>query len=428
MALSETEVQAQVKLAVDILRKLRSAAEQDANSVLVKIDALDQVLEGSFRGAMATAMNAVRAGYSSAMLARDPLLTACFRNYAKHVLNVDPFRNAVSDIIGIHVYDKMIATGDRVLSRGLTIGQPSASGSPVGTGTLYVLTKDRKNFLLQATHIETKTIEVVQDQASGATKSKELLAVNGQSAGLDAMELLGSGVEVNITSFEASQSKLNNASFSSYSGSIAAPTAITDWTPGTSIANFEIDTTNYFIPAGPGDTAPASVVIKANDTLSQKLSLRGTQLQRFVPCYLLVFYKRDVGGEAFTGTLRIRMGAATTTVALAAQVGWNILALPLDDKLWYDNFYENDLDILIGVESYSAGKLRVDNVCFGEMVFVDGLWYFIVSGATPWKVGDKYTQATTLSGAEGLIQLELFRSFGIHLPHADPAVNFVDPA
>ena len=129
------------------------------------------------------------------------------------------------------------------------------------------------------------------------------------------------------------------------------------------------------------------------------------------------------------------MGSQTATVALSAQTEWNELTLPFDENLWYENFAEDELDIQVALESNAGGYVLFDDVIFSPLTPVDGTWYWLRGGATPWMAanatlpeGDKFTWTDT-GGAYGTgkIQTVWTREFGYSLPSSGTP-SIADPS
>jgi len=220
---------------------------------------------------------------------------------------------------------------------------------------------------------------------------------------------------------------LRNASFQTLDGTVGSPTSIPNWTVGSLIANFELDSTNYFRSSPEEHAAAVSYALKitATDTIRQKMSTLGKTLDPHTPYMSLLRYNRAVGSAS--GTLVLRMGAETGTVAVSAQTGWNTLALAMDGDKWLRQFQEDDLDLMIDW-TRTAGDLLVDDVLFGPMARFDNLWYFVAGGATHFLAEDQFTFTDALVGADAKIQAWLWRAYGVWLPSVtDTTETISDP-
>lgn len=337
----------------------------------------------------------------------DPMV----RTYGK-ILN-----SANTDPVAIwrDIYDYYASNGYEVISRGLSFGSITA-GTNSGTGTINRLTKDEWNYTLQEITPETKNFKVIQDQFSGANKHEEIFLVEGSARGRDLLELSnggGSGIVANIAAVSARNSIVRNASFSQ-ADNAATPTVVTSWTINT-IANVALDQTNYYRDFA-GDTTPASLKISNNITCEQLLSTNNIKLDPARPYYLQLAYNREIGtGD---GTLTIQLGNTSKSVTLTAQTGWNILRLDLDSGLWFKNFNKQALSVKITYASHSTGYILIDDVICVPMSYVDGSYWTVVGGATPFLRDDSFTVADTdgTTTGDGLLSKWLWRAYGLHLP------------
>jgi predicted alpha-1,6-mannanase (GH76 family) len=91
---------------------------------------------------------------------------------------------------------------------------------------------------------------------------------------------------------------------------------------------------------------------------------------------------------------------------------WNILQLDLDSSRFYDNFKEDDLDVKLEVTSLATGTVVVDDVVLAPMVNLDGTWWAVVGGATPWLKGDTRIFSADARGATAIINYWLWRAYG----------------
>lgn len=300
-----------------------------------------------------------------------------------------------------------------------------ASGSPwVGNGTFYRLFVDQDGFPIENSFADVITLRCTKDRQGGAPVGQEVFEVRGR-ARADALDnyLAGKGSgglgSLALTSADDTASLLGNPSFAD-GGDSAAPTSIPSWTVGT-IGNFEVvsGASNVYRKANLESTARA-LKIKATDTVTQKLSTRGTSgLDLTRPYYLQIAWNRQVG--AATGTLLLRLGSKSVSVTVAAQTGWQVLKIPIDKNLWPANFNEDDLDIVIDW-TRTAGDLLVDDVVFAPFKQISGLdnmWMIGLGGTTRALLNDTGTFSDIEAGAK--IQRVLHRGYGISLPAVPPA-------
>ena len=83
---------------------------------------------------------------------------------------------------------------------------------------------------------------------------------------------------------------------------------------------------------------------------------------------------------------------------------WNVVKLDLDSDLFYTNFKEDSLDIKFTLGSRTTGTLYIDDLLFGPMTMVDGLWYFLPGGSTSFLEGDVFTWTDSEGGTRGVLQ------------------------
>lgn len=422
MAATEAEAQAQLTNAMRLFQEAREFGEDNTDNVVGMIDTIVQATESEYAAEILRGVDSYRKAANALLnpeLGRaiiEPILRTWVRSF-----NTEGASGDVQTLI-TRIYDRMISTSDRVLYRNFTRGSASAGGGNVGDGTILRLNVDANNMPLEASHSEVKTARCVQDQNSGAERHEERFVVTGEARGKDLLEVSGSGIQAGLRSLSARDSLLLNPSFSSFSGTISALTELSNWTPTTALSNFTLDESNYYRDFV-GDTTPRSLIIGANDSVTQKLSVRGTRLSPNVPTFLQVAYNRQIASA--DGTLRIRMGSQTATVSLSAQTGWNLLRMAIDQNLWLENWTEDEADIYVGVESGSTFGCRVDDVMFVQWTPIDGSWWLNLGGATPYQIDDTFTFTDTEVGS--IIQLFMWRFFRRYLPSASSAVNVSEP-
>jgi len=307
--------------------------------------------------------------------------------------------------------------GDSVKSRGISYAAASAGGSNVGNGTIYRCTVDKDGEPLEACFIETKTFRCVSDQQGqgGGSRHQERFLVTGAPVAQDQITRAGSGGNAVLTCASARNSLLGNASFDSWQGSAAVPTSLANWTINT-IANTQMDGTNYYRTAG-GNTAPTPYGYRLDGavTVIQKLSVKNIQLDPRRPTYLGVRYNRSVGSG--TGILTLNLGSQSVAVAdlSAASAGWQLLQIPLDANCYLTNFDEDEIDIKIELSGSPTGYTIIDDVIFNQMQPLDGTYWLIVGGATPFQLDDSFTVTDTGTDTS-IVQKWLWRTFGEYLP------------
>jgi hypothetical protein len=421
---SEAEIRTQIGAAINVAHEIFKFGSVNGDNLVGHLDVLFQALETDYAGEVGAAAQAVRSaiasGASVGAVRRmvDPLL----RSYAR-VLDIpetDPA--AIMDRIYQHFVDNTYT----VTSRVFTFGSVSAGGANVGTGTILRNTKDRNNFDLEAVAPDAWKAKCIADEHSNnARKHEELFEIRGGDASFDGLEQLGSGViaRVNALSGRDSQQLLNNPSFDRYSGTAAVPTEVTGWTVTTSIGNFAIDQANYYRGFDGDGGTPGALKISANDTMTQALSVRRAQFDPTRPYVCQIAYNRQVGtGD---GTLTLTLGAKSVAVVLAAQTGWNILKIALDDDCWHQEFNETSMDFKVALSSRTTGYVLVDDIILAPMSNVGGTFLAVVGGATPFLRDDTFTWTDTAT--DSILQRWFSRLYGRYLPHTAGAPTWAEP-
>lgn len=434
MALTEAESQAQIAALIGLAHHSRDFAESQSPSFVSLFDAAVQLAEGDYSAESLAGLQQVRDRYAG-VLASDvwiPPLTAYLRDYAKATLAVPELSAAA---IMSRLYDRFIDSTLRVTSRQITFGAPAAGGGNVGNGGIYRLTKDENDFDLEACTVEAKTIKCVADYNSGTRKHEEQFEIRGVAAARDGLSLSGSGNKdiLRCVSPADALNYLQNASFSDYTGSAgASPSALPGWTPGTNLSNFKIQigSANTYRDAdgiSDGDAAQAALEIDATETLTQKLSVRKASINPNVPYMLEIAWNREIG--VASGTLVLKLGNATVSVAVAAQTGWQKLRLVLDKKLWFKYWNKTDAAVVIDW-TRTGGTLLVDDVTLAPLQPFDGTYYWPIGGSTRFLKDDVFTLSDTGGApATGKLQYWFARLLGRYLPHTTGGgVTWADPS
>lgn len=430
---TRAEIEAQGTAGVKVLERERV---QFDTQLVSDCDALVDVLEGDYTPSGLQAF--VRTVRSRASDCLDPLVVQAlfgplFREYGKFAGFAEASDGDFFDLLR-RIKDYMADNSLAITSRQITYTAPSAGGSNVGNGTLVRLSVGDRGESLECCTVETKTAECVQDLAQGATQHAEVFLFRGANGPIDRLSLAsyGSGMARSVRAFTKHAgvgdggSLLVNSSFDTYSSGATQPFA--GWDVDTA-ANIAQDTTNYHRHA-PGSSTNGSLKFTGNAVLSQKIAPNGIpaiQLSRFQPYCLELMYNREVGvGD---GTLRIRMGATTVTVALAAQTGWNKLRLTMNSGLWMRTFDESSMDITVELASRTTGYVLVDDVIFAPMIPYDGTWWWLVGGTTAFVMRDVFSAADSGGApATGKISYWLWRAGLISLPSSTGgSVTWADP-
>lgn len=326
-----------------------------------------------------------------------------------------------------------VANNLNVKYRNVSFGSWSAvTGS--GSGYIYRLTKDQDNFNIESGFAETKTAECIADQNNGAQRHGEVFRVRGAPAGKDALELVGTGRFVDITCLSPASSStiVRNPSFESFTpNTLPAISALSNWTVGSSIANFQVDSTSANVfKDNPQAATSYALRFLTNDSILQSFTDMGLRWDPNVPLFAQIAFKRE---SSCDGTLAITIGNVTASVVLSAQTGWNILTFPITKDAWYLNWKKTapsgsltNASVAITLSGRSTGTLLVDDFTIGPYTQVDGNWVAIVGGATPFLLRDKFTIVDSTADT-GIIQTILARRYGQYLPSTSGTPSWTEP-
>ena len=422
---TQDEIETHLKEAARIWDETRQFGHVNSPNFVGMQDAFVQGMEGDWAQDSIAAVADMRSALASMTdQARiRALLDPIIREYGK--LRGYPERDP-EDILD-RWYDRMIDDTERVTERNFTFGAVSLGGSNVGSGTVYRNVKDKNDLEIENTYAQVVTLECLADEHSGGrTAGEESFEIRGEDREIDDILMSGSGNQANLKSLSGADSKslLKNPSFGSISGTAGSVTAFTGWTPTSDIANFDVDTTNYF-RTYQGEGTAQSMKLSANDSLYQGLSEKKVTVSPFVPHLLLIRWNGTVG-SAVGGTITLTLGSQTATVAVA-QSGWQNLLIPMDKESWYDTWKSANPQVKIGWDTRTSGYLLFDDIIFAPMTEFDGLWYAVVGGVTQWQRNDSATFTDTEVGA--IIQTMLWRGYNRRLPPGTGgAITLADPA
>lgn len=411
---TEAQAKQQIGDAVFLWEQHRKNVGVNANNYLTREQTVVQELKSQFYSDFSGALISARGDLNSFMLRLPAVLEPLMRDYGQ-VLNVP--ENTGTGVFA-RLYQDYIDNTKRVQARVINYGSVAASGSPNGNGTFNRLVVDENGFPLEGTTPDIKTLRCLFDEHSGGVKHEEAFEVRGQSAERDFLKVTGSGVFLGVKGLSGrdSQNILSNPSFDSFGGTVASPSPITDWTVTTSLANFEIDQTNYYRDYE-GVTTPGALKIKANDTITQDVTIRRAQFLPGIPYYMQIAWNRQV--YAGDGTITFTVGNVSVNVVASAQTGWQILRIPLDKSCWFKAFDKNTLTVSVQVSARTTGSILVDDIIIAPFQFIDGTWVAPVGGSTKWLRYDKYTYTDALYGSDAIIQYWVsYRTYGNSLPSA----------
>jgi hypothetical protein len=184
----------------------------------------------------------------------------------------------------------------------------------------------------------------------------------------------------------------------------SAATKVPSWSIDTP-ANIVEETTLTFR----GDR---SLKVTADAIISQTpISIPAAQ-----PIVFSVMLNRNSTGV--TGNAKIVLGGAEKTVSLAslAASGW----VRLFFIAWPLQFRGGAGNVRVEFSSIAAGQVFLDEAIVAIPIRIGGRWPLPVPGATDYRLGDKFTQATSISATPGTNKDGLHRLHGdgFELPHS----------
>jgi hypothetical protein len=439
-ALSYANAWALIKTVVKILDETEKYARSNTPNFDTLHDSIIAANLGDYQSAVIGGAEALRARLG-ACLEPDIVRAAISGPLAEMAAAINAPERGPPETILFRLKEYMIALGtdDTVNAREWTRGAASAGGSNVGNGTINRLNVDEDGYPLEASHAEAKTWECIQDQ-NQVDIHEEVFEVRGAKAEPDRLVVIGSGIRQQIAaiSHKATQAVLVNTSFSQFSGTQptagvestpAATTSVTGWVLTTAAnARVSVDTVYRDLV---GETRKYSLRFTGNNKIVQTLSeQRRARLSTGRPYYVQIAVYRESSAD---GTLTVRWGANTQTydVSTFTNSAWKIVRLDLDKDLYYKNFKESGFTFEVELGSRTTGTIYIDDVIIAPMTLIDGTYFALVGGATPFLLRDTFTVTDSESATRGKIQYWLgFRSgYGFSLPAVLAAAETItDPA
>lgn len=388
---------------------LLQSLEGDSPEIAAAIDGVAR-LRGNLNGVIA-----------NGRIALDPLILQLGKTISA------PERDIGSILDRVFLY--MNTNNEKITSRSFTRGSVAASGSPVGTGSILRITTDGYGYANEASRPDVVTAECIADQGMGRDRGREIFEIRGRAFGPDQVTREvsgnGSGLAIQSAAKSADDSLVDNASFANID---TAGNTIDGWTSSVTInaTNYAADTANYYRAAANEGTTPQALNVKATSILTQSLVTRRRFFDRTPrPWCLQAAWNSAIGTEV--GTLALHLGSQSTTVAVGATSGWNILRLPLGTNSWYRNFKQDSMNVKLGLTHTSGTGLLVDDVCLVAFDPFDGSWVLPMGGATAFALEDTYTWTDTAT--EAILQRWFWRLYNRYLPHTTGSgVTIAEPS
>ena len=416
---------AQLGLVAKVVDNHQKYGSANTPNLLDMVDALTTTIDGEFTPGLPNLVRQRLLAPVAGGITRDTL-RALFRLPALELLraigsNALTPDLSVSDVVAWReIRQYMEDNAQLIKSRSMTF-DTSAAGSTTGTGAVSRLTVDKDSNNLECTGAETKVFYCDLDQNNGRQKHAEGFEFRFSDAEPSGLQWIGTGGVLRVDSLHAkSSSILVNPSFET--GALTTNTAlastgqITGWDV-TTAANWKTRSTAGYVYRGfPPLTASStfwSLECTASDQIAQvvKLENPGASFNPDTPYHFQVAWQRKASA---TGTLTIHLGSQSTQVDISTGVNdaWNVLQLDLDSSRYYDNFKEGDLDVKIVVATLATGTVVIDDVVLAPMTNLDGTWWALTGGATPWLKGDTLTFSGDAQGATTVLNYWLWRAYG----------------
>lgn len=414
---------AQWALAIKVVDQLQKFGSANAPNYLDMEDALTTVLDGEFTpGAIPIIRSLVRDRLASG-LTRDAL-RAIFRPFLAETLRAIGSTELraggqFNEALGLRELRQYMEDNAQLLkSRNMTF-DTSATGAVTGTGAISRLTVDKDSNNLECTGVETKTFRCDKDQNSGAQKHAEEFQVEFADADNSGLQWIGTGGTRRITSLHANSGRiLVNPSFETgaltNNTALASTGQLTGWDVGTAASWKTYSSAAYVYRGFVGQPSTLwGLECVASDTITQvvKAENPGAQFDPDTPYHLQIAWQRLASA---TGTITIHLGTQSTSVNISTGTNgvWNVLELDLDSSRFYDNFKEDALDVKIVVATLATGTVVIDDVILAPMTNLDGTWWAVTGGATPWLKGDLRVYSGDSQGTAAINQYWLWRAYG----------------
>ena len=314
----------------------------------------------------------------------------------------------------------MVTNAQTINSRGMTLDVAGAT-TATGTGAVYRCIVDQDGKTLECTGAEDKTFYCTKDQNTrGGTKHAETFEFRTEDAAVDRLQWVGSGRVTEIKSLNAKSGGLVvNPSFES--GAVADDTALTTngqingWDVTTAARWKTRSAAGYTYRGYQNDQGVTHYGLECivSDQIVQVLKAenQGATFREGVPYRCQIAWMRKASS---TGTLTLHLGAVSKAVDISTGVNdaWNILAIDLDEDAYLKAFNQDALSVKAVVSTLATGTVVIDDFVLDEMENLDGTWWCVVGGATPWKRRDTILFDADADGTRAILSYWLWRAYG----------------
>lgn len=366
----------------------------------------------------------------------DPIISDLARLYGSKAAGIDAQL--------VELRRLMSTASETVRYRNITRGTSPAAFATGTTVKVYRCTTSYDGKASERTNIQATRATCVADKNSGTQPGQETVELAGRNNGEAFFDNMRPGTRLLPTRRTQlltvhRDSLLQNPAFTNGTGEGATTSAITGWsvisgTIGTNIqrmaaaAAADSDTGCHRVI--PGTTTGRGLVLTAGTCeIGQKFSVAGVRLANLRRPVFCGIWVRPSTGTAFDGTVRLRLGANTVTLASGAMAaGWQFLPIAFNEDSFYEDFKEDDVRVYIALSAYVAGSLQVSGVILKEMDdshLYNGDYYAIPASATDLLLNDT-ADFVDSSADEGEIQTMIAALYGRDLNHASSSETYAD--
>lgn len=393
--------------------------EDDLGNTTTNIDTVQTALDGEHAQGAIGVLRSVRGALVGALGNRAAAYTPYIRELARTVVSNAGSVNGWLD--DIHRY--MITNSDTLNDRNWTRGSTTAIGGNTGNGQIERVTVTADNDNIQQGIPTTQRFRVTADENSGSLdNAAEFTGFTEGTVGDDLFPrtaTAGRQTFATASAEEANTRGFRNMHFSTYNSGGSVTTKFPGWTIGSAAGNVTQETSTVF--NADRNAVSSAVKFTATETMSQVIGRNITitsAYPRSVPWGAFFWWNRN----GSSGTMRVRFGAATTTVTVSAQSGWQILSIVADvpQNCYPINLTEDNLDFQVGW-TQTTSDILVDNCWAGPLqADLNGCWVNPYIGTTGFLLEDEFTIAD--SPATDNVGEEFYLAFGRGLP-SDNAGN-----
>lgn len=428
---TENQVKQMLRDAAGIFARLQNVSFRITPSYLSRYNTAYDNIKGQLAGQIANGYNNQRTAISNALLASGNQVNALLTAYA-----VQQRMGGGSAWAQIFELWARAGTPVTVKTRNWSFGSPSAGAGNVGDGTIRRNTKDPYGYDVESGRNDTREYRCVADSNSGAREGQERFNVTGTPVGPDLLDRRGLGINGTLIGRTALDTLkyFRNPSFGVFTlaaGASSEVSALTNWT-ASDLSDIRVTTADIYRPfqgeRTPAGTGAAAIFIDDNVIVQNFGQNSASSLERGRPYYAQIAFKRL---DSCDGTLTFQIGSKSTSVALSAQSGWQVLTWKLDEDAWLDNFGTVPLTIRIKLSGRTTGSLIVDDIVFVPMDQVGPRFETLVGGQTPFQTtgndgaGDSFEIVDAIGNSDCYMQ-NWFASAGVYMP-ASSSPTFTEP-